>query len=455
MPLDTGVFDKIKTFQDYQKADQEFQLKKALAAQQLQSGGIDAASKANVYATQLLSGATDQGSYDRAKQQLAFNGIDISPWAADFETGSKQAQQARLAQSPLGSLLNFGTKLDSNANAASIAHGEVPTDPNATAHALLQGGINQIVPGAGNLIVPSAAAAPSAPAAPGAVPASAPMTTENAQKAIDLFGGDNTPAQPVVLSTDKPARFSPPKQGPNETNAAYNARVQQDFEAYKSDPSVIAAQETAKTTATKTAGVNVDRQANYTKAQSALQGLEEQANLVTGTIDKALGEINKPNSLATGYGQIFSGLPNTDARALNNYLNTIKANIGFDKLQQMRENSPTGGALGQISDFEDRLLQAVNGALDPMQGNQLKDNLAAIKRLYPQVLAEKKRAFAQDYGGFAPIGGNPQPPPAPATANTAAAPETPQLGTTMQGTDGTYLFNGGNPADPKSWKKVK
>jgi hypothetical protein len=33
MPLDTGVFDKIKTFQDYQKADQEFQLKKALALQ--------------------------------------------------------------------------------------------------------------------------------------------------------------------------------------------------------------------------------------------------------------------------------------------------------------------------------------------------------------------------------------------------------------------------------------
>lgn len=42
MPIDASVFDKIKTFADYQQAEQAFQLRKQLAAQQLmklQSGG--------------------------------------------------------------------------------------------------------------------------------------------------------------------------------------------------------------------------------------------------------------------------------------------------------------------------------------------------------------------------------------------------------------------------------
>ncbi len=76
----------------------------------------------------------------------------------------------------------------------------------------------------------------------------------------------------------------------------------------------------------------------------------------------------------------------------------------------MRENSPTGGALGSVSDFENRLLQAVNGAMDPKQETQLVENLNVIKQLYPQVMQERKRAFEQDYGNVQPLGNNPQAP---------------------------------------------
>lgn len=158
---------------------------------------------------------------------------------------------------------------------------------------------------------------------------------------------------------------------------------------------------------TDTGANEAEREAGYTMAQSALKGFEQQVQTVTGTIDKALKTINKPFSAATGYGQAFSFLPNTDSRELNNYLNTIKANVGFDKLQQMRDNSKTGGALGQVSELENKLLQAVNGALDPLQSEQLVENLNAIKELYPAVLAEKQRAFAQDYGNVTPLGNNP------------------------------------------------
>lgn len=156
----------------------------------------------------------------------------------------------------------------------------------------------------------------------------------------------------------------------------------------------------------------LEREQNYTKAQSGLVGFRQQTGVVTSTIDKAI-DLAKNSRTATGWGNILTGrgLPPGDAREMGNYLDTIKANIGFDKLQQMRENSPTGGALGQVSDTENRLLQAVSGALDPLQETQLIQNLTTIKNLYPQVLAERERAFEQDYGAFKPLGNNPQPIP--------------------------------------------
>ena len=157
--------------------------------------------------------------------------------------------------------------------------------------------------------------------------------------------------------------------------------------------------------AEKAGEMDAARQANKTKAESALRGFEQQSDLVIANIDKALGSINK---YSTGYGSMLAGLPDTDARKLRNYIDTVKANVGFDKLQSMRENSPTGGALGQVSDMENRLLQAVNGALDPGSPEQLTENLNIIKQLYPTVLQEKKRAFEQDYGNVQPLGNNPQ-----------------------------------------------
>lgn len=148
-----------------------------------------------------------------------------------------------------------------------------------------------------------------------------------------------------------------------------------------------------------------ERRQGYTKAQSALKSFQQQADIVVDNVDKALELAD--SGWATGYGSLLSPLPNTEARKLRNYLDTIKANVGFDKLQQMRDNSPTGGALGQVSEMENRLLQAVNGALDPAQADQLKENLQVIRKLYPAVMEERNRAFEQDFGMLSPLGGNP------------------------------------------------
>lgn len=210
----------------------------------------------------------------------------------------------------------------------------------------------------------------------------------------------------------------------------------------------------------KTAEISAEKKGMFSKAQNALSTLESQSNRVVSEIDKALN-LAENSSTATGWGNVATGwAPNTDARALNNALMTIKANVGFDKLQSMRDNSPTGGALGQVSEFENRLLQAVNGALDPLQKDQLVENLRIIQEMYPKVLQDRRVAFQTDYadmlggnqqGGtqYIPTGGN-----IGANLNQQPVPANegmPNMGDIVDG----YVFLGGDPANEKSWKKAR
>lgn len=104
------------------------------------------------------------------------------------------------------------------------------------------------------------------------------------------------------------------------------------------------------------------------------------AGVVTTNIDDVLGILDdsRDNWIMgpTGWGAAAKWLPSTDARALDNSLTSVKSNLGFEKLQQMRENSPTGGALGQVSDFENKLLQSTFGTLD-----QFSDQDVFVKNL--------------------------------------------------------------------------
>jgi hypothetical protein len=77
------------------------------------------------------------------------------------------------------------------------------------------------------------------------------------------------------------------------------------------------------------------------------------------------------NPWATGWrGQVLRNLGGTDARALQARTDTILANLGFERLQQMREESPTGGALGQVAVREIELLQATIANLDQAQSQE-------------------------------------------------------------------------------------
>lgn len=95
------------------------------------------------------------------------------------------------------------------------------------------------------------------------------------------------------------------------------------------------------------------------------QGTLAQIGQVTNTIDET---IKLADRWTTGsIGGIAKILPETDARKLAGNILTIKANLGFDRLQKMREESPTGGALGQVAVQELEGLQATVAMLDQLQ----------------------------------------------------------------------------------------
>lgn len=158
----------------------------------------------------------------------------------------------------------------------------------------------------------------------------------------------------------------------------------------------------------------IKRRGNLTAAQSALSSLELKQGVVGTNIDRALQIAqNVPSTGIFSLANAVYGTPQYDLKAT---LDTIKANVGFDQLQQMRDNSPTGGALGQVSEQENRLLQSVLGSLDQAQSlDQFVQNLQLLKQVLAQSTDARRRAFAQDFPdsglpqGASPVGPGPSP----------------------------------------------
>lgn len=102
---------------------------------------------------------------------------------------------------------------------------------------------------------------------------------------------------------------------------------------------------------------------------------------VIGMVDQALTSIDFGTVGAVG--ALSRAVPGTQAYDLNQTLLTVKANLGFDRLQQMRETSPTGGALGQVAVQELNALQAAVASLDQAQSPaQLRSNLERVREHY-------------------------------------------------------------------------
>lgn len=132
---------------------------------------------------------------------------------------------------------------------------------------------------------------------------------------------------------------------------------------------------------------------------SGLDRMESTANQLLTENLEGVKRIAGASGYIPGYGDVVTmrGSKGADAKAR---LESLKSKIGFEVLQEMRNNSKTGGALGQVSDFENKLLQQAIDNLDAAQDD--KQLIAAIQNIKDETARIKTRyqeAYQKKWGG--------------------------------------------------------
>lgn len=135
--------------------------------------------------------------------------------------------------------------------------------------------------------------------------------------------------------------------------------------------------------------------------QAKMAGEAQKAEIATTAIDRILNKIEKPKGIfdlpevGPVGGRLADARVNQEAIDVQNDLATLQSIVSFDRLQAMREASPTGGALGAVSERELALLQSSMGALNQYSSpEQLKQTLRFIKGVMDKFAAYPQAAQA-------------------------------------------------------------
>ena len=296
-----------------------------------------------------FSGVGDQAGYDRARANLEALGVDVADMPPEYnpEQLNMVTQAARyLAEGPPEAA---GGPFDSKAlqgQAANILLTYPPESPEyAAAYSIMSQPRTYFDQSSGQLV--SVAPDMSAFARPGgqriATPARAakeppqPMGAPGQQTQVK----DVTPAPSGMTVTPIPG-----------SKAAREAQEE----------------------------VERQEQQKETKATKARIVLDE-----IGRVERLMDEALIP---ATGFiGGMARGFAGTAAGDIDRILNTIRANVGFSQLQQMRQESKTGGALGAVSERENQLLQSVLGSLDQsLSEDEFRYNLKRLEDTFLDIV---------------------------------------------------------------------
>lgn len=124
------------------------------------------------------------------------------------------------------------------------------------------------------------------------------------------------------------------------------------------------------------------------KDAAARAGEVSQANIVLTKLDQAHDLVQTSAFPTTGFvGSKMANIPGTPAYNLKQLLEPVKANIGFDAINKMRQTSPTGGALGNVTVRELELLQSKIASLEQAQSQvQFLRALREVKDEYSKVV---------------------------------------------------------------------
>lgn len=140
-------------------------------------------------------------------------------------------------------------------------------------------------------------------------------------------------------------------------------------------------------------------------AEAATEMAKANAEFAAGNVLGAVGSIRKELKAAilptTGYlGAKLSNVGGTAAANIKASIDTIKANISLEKLNSMRKESKTGGALGNVSEGELTLLGNTIANLEQSQdANQFNNNLDIVEQTFDRIVnGTGKAAPKKDQG---------------------------------------------------------
>lgn len=157
---------------------------------------------------------------------------------------------------------------------------------------------------------------------------------------------------------------------------------------------------------------DIKRQAEQTAGAARAEGQVQTTGIILDDIQRVVKALDEEEALSgaarfdpfkqvTGVGGKFAAqLPGSARVTTQGIIDTVKANIGFEQLAKMRAESPTGGALGNITEQELKFLQATLGSLDlDLEPKVLRQNLRRLQTIYGNIM-QKAAAYpnAAKYG---------------------------------------------------------
>lgn len=203
-------------------------------------------------------------------------------------------------------------------------------------------------------------------------------------------GGQSVPVAPAMGAFGGPPRVKPPGKASDAPNGYRWSADGSQLEAIPggpADPSTPKALPPAQAAKREEA-----RRKEARLLTSATAEFDETIALIDDIL-KREGDFGG----VTGMGALGARIPGTDWADLDNKLETLRARSAFGSLQEMRANSPTGGALGSVTERELGLLQNAEAQLGTKQSPRaLKESLQAYRR----VIEGSKRRLREGFGEF-------------------------------------------------------
>jgi hypothetical protein len=144
----------------------------------------------------------------------------------------------------------------------------------------------------------------------------------------------------------------------------------------------------------------LERREKFVKWGGEVETSARDLGTIEVAADRALKLLDEGVMTTGTGGYLASWVPGSAHNQLKAALDPISSLTGYGYLQEMRRNSPTGGAVGNVTENETKWLMGIQGSLDPVNNttDALRENIKTILRGKQIVLEMRKLAPAVDAG---------------------------------------------------------